>query len=84
LIEVHLYGRLRRLAVQSDVYRPSTVCVDLSETTVAQVLAALGLECAAVGHVFINGRYHAAPCDQVVRSGDRLGVFPPDMRMLYV
>jgi hypothetical protein len=83
LIEVHLYGRLRRLAAQSDVHRPSTVRVDQGEATVGQVLAALGLDQAAVGQVFINGRYYAAPFEQVVRSGDRLGVFPPDMRMLY-
>jgi hypothetical protein len=83
LIEVHLYGRLRRLAAQSDVHRPSTVRVDQGETTVAQVLAALGVDRAAVGQVFINGRYHAAPFEQILHPGDRLGVFPPDMRMLY-
>jgi hypothetical protein len=83
LIEVHLYGRLRRVAPQSGVYRPSTVRVDQCETTVEQVLAALGLDRTAVGQVFINGRYEAAPFGQVVRPGDRLGVFPPDMRMLY-
>jgi hypothetical protein len=83
LIEVHLYGDLRRLAAQSGVHRPSTVSVDLSEATVAEVLAALGLDRGAVGNVFINGRYHAAPFDQVVRAGDRLGVFPVNMRMLY-
>jgi hypothetical protein len=83
LIEVHLYGRLRRLAPQSGVHQPSTVRVDRCKTTVEQVLAALGLERAAVGQVFINGRYYAAPFEQVVHSGDRLGVFPPDMRLLY-
>lgn len=84
MIEVHLYGGLRRLAPQSAVYRPSTVRVDRSEATVAQVLAALGLDRAAVGQVFINGRYEAAPFEQLVHSGDRVGVFPPNMRMLYV
>lgn len=84
MIEVHLYGRLRRLAPQSGVHRPSIAWVDLPEGTVAQALAVLGIERAAVGNIFVNGRYDAQPWDRTVRSGDRLGVFPTDMRMLYV
>jgi hypothetical protein len=84
LIEVHLYGRLRRAAAQSGVHRPSVAWVDMTEGTVAQVLEALGLDRAEVGNLFINGRYTYAAVDLTVRSGDRVGVFPTDMRMLYV
>lgn len=84
MIEVHLYGRLRRLATQSGVHRPSVAWVDLPEGTVAQVIEALGVERETVGNIFVNGRYDPAALDQTVRSGDRIGLFPPDMRMLYV
>lgn len=84
MIEVHLYGRLRRLAAQSGVHRPSVTWVDLPVGTVAQVIEALGVEPEAVSNVFVNGRYDPAALDQTVRSGDRIGLFPPDMRMLYV
>ena len=84
MIEVHLYGRLRRLAPQSGVHRASIAWVDLPQGTVAQALAVLGIERAAIGNIFINGRYDAAAWERAVQSGDRLGVFPSDMRMLYV
>lgn len=84
MIEVHLYGGLRHLAPQSGVHRPSVVRVDVAEGTVAQVIARLGLDPAAVSNVFVNGRYTPGALEQTVRSGDRLGLFPPNMRMLYV
>jgi hypothetical protein len=84
VIEVHLYGRLRRLAAQSGVHRPSIVWAGIEEGPVAQVLEALGIDRSAVGNIFINGRYDPAALERTVRSGDRLGVFPRDMRLLYV
>jgi hypothetical protein len=84
LIEVHLYGQLRRAAAQSGVHRPSVTWVGMEEGTVARVLEVLGLDRAEVGNVFINGRYTYAALDLTVRSGDRLGIFPTTMRMLYV
>lgn len=84
MIEVHLYGQLRRAAAQSGVHRPSITWVELQEGTVAQILASLGLEQAEVGNVFINGRYVYAALDLTLRSGDRVGIFPANMRMLYV
>lgn len=84
MIDVYLYGRLRRHAEQSSVHRPSIARVDLPEGTVAQVIEALGVERAEVGNIFVNGRYDHAAWERTVRPGDRLGVFPRDMRMLYV
>lgn len=84
MIEVHLYGGLRRHAAQAAVHRPSVAWVDLTEVTVAEAIAALGIDRAAVSNIFINGRYERAPWEGVIRSGDRLGVFPSDMPMLYV
>lgn len=84
MIEVHLYGHLRRAAVKSGVHCPSIAWVDMEEATVAQVLEALGIDRAEVSNIFINGRYTPAALVQIVRSGDRLGMFPTNMRLLYV
>ncbi len=84
MIEVHLYGLLRRHAARSSVHEPSIAWVDLPEGTVAEVLEALGVERRAVSNVFINGRFDPAALERTVRSGDRVGVFPTNMRMLYV
>lgn len=84
MIEVHLYGRLRRHAAQAGVWQPSVARVDLPEGTAAEVLGTLGIDPSAVGNIFINGRYDPAAVERTVRSGDRLGVFPRDMRLLYV
>lgn len=84
MIEVHLYGRLRRHAAQSGVHRPSIARVDLPHGTVAEAIEALGVDRAEVGQIFVNGRYEHAAWDRTVQAGDRLGVFPRDMRMLYV
>ena len=84
MIEVHLYGGLRRHAAQAGPHQASVAWVDLPEGTVAQALARLHIERSAVSNVFVNGRYDAAPWERRVRSGDRVGVFPADMRLLYV
>jgi hypothetical protein len=52
--------------------------------TVGDVLFRLGIEPAReVGQVFINGRYVHAALATPVGDGDRLGVFPKNMAMLY-
>ncbi len=84
MIEVHLYGRLRRLAAQPGVWRPSIAWVALPEGTVAQVIEVLGIGPGDVSNIFVNGCYDQAALGRTVRSGDRIGLFPPEMRMLYV
>jgi hypothetical protein len=49
--------------------------------TVADALRRLDIAAAEVGNVFRNGRL--AEVGDVVRAGDRLGVFPSDMSLLY-
>jgi hypothetical protein len=49
------------------------------------VLQRLGIDPEAeVSNVFINGRYTYAAGGRDVVDGDRLGVFPKNMGMLYV
>jgi molybdopterin converting factor small subunit len=85
LVEVRLYGSLRRFAVVSAVDAESTaypLCAD--DDTVETVLLRLGIDPGSeVSNTFINGRYYYHALEMQVNDGDRLGVFPKDMGMLY-
>jgi len=57
MIEIHLYGNLRRHAEQPRAGRPSVVHLSSEDTpTLAQVLQQVGIAPGEVGHVFLNGR----------------------------
>ena len=49
--------------------------------TICDVLAHLGIGPAEVSNLFLNGEL-SAPTRRV-RGGDRLGIFPSDMALLY-
>ena len=77
-----MFGKLRRCVHQLEVTRESVAWLDLRlGDTVGEVLARLGIPDGEVSNVFRNGRL-AAPGD-ALEPGDRLGVFPPDMSLLY-
>jgi len=85
MVEVRLYGRLRRFAQDPRVTADSIAWVPLEEqATVEEVLRRLGIDPdAEVSNIFINGRYSPEARRMVVRGGDRVGVFPKEMAMLY-
>ncbi len=81
-VQVWLYGRLRRLASQTDVGSNSIVAVEISKgETVQGVLKRLGLGTEEVSNIFLNGRL--AGLGQEVTDQDRIGLFPQDMSLLY-
>ena len=81
-VQVWLYGKLRRLASQTDVGSNSVVAVEISEgETVRGVLRHLGLGTEEVSNIFLNGRL--AGLEQEVTDQDRIGLFPGDMSLLY-
>jgi len=86
MIEVRLYGSLRRFAENPAVTAESIAWVPAEPgDTVADVLRRLGIDAEQeVGQVFVNGRYFYEARERPVRDGDRLGVFPRNMAMLYV
>ncbi len=107
MIRVHLYGDLRRYGDQPRANRDTVVTLPASdESTVAEVLAAIGIEQDEVAQIFLNGQllkagssmapwlgYQTAVArmpanrshlETVIRSGDRLGLFPGRMAMLVV
>ncbi len=81
-VEVRLYGKLRRFGTLKEVNSDSTVAVEVSEgETVQAVLRRLGVAREEVSNIFLNGRL-AGP-EQEVKDGDRMGLFPRDMSLLY-
>jgi hypothetical protein len=82
-LEVHLYGRLRRFAENTDPRRQSVMRVNVARgETIRRVLERSGIPVSEVGtNIFLNGEYSSI--DRVVEKGGRLGVFPDDMNLLY-
>ncbi|HLB11810.1 MAG TPA: MoaD/ThiS family protein [Dehalococcoidia bacterium] len=81
-LEVRLYGKLRRFAAKKEVSSDSLIMVELPDVeTVQGVLERIGVAREEVSNVFLNGRL--AGLEQQVKDGDRLGLFPPDMSLLY-
>jgi len=83
MIEVHLYGKLRRFAEDPDPTSDTIVRVPVTEgDTIGRALARIGISLEEVGsNVFLNGEYSGL--NRPVNPGDRLGVFPDDMQLLY-
>jgi molybdopterin converting factor small subunit len=86
VVEVHLFGQLRRAARDPSPFGESIAWVRWQEgDTVGSVLRRLGIDPdAEVSNIFINGRYTYAAIGREVMEGDRLGVFPKNMGLLYV
>ena len=83
MIEVHLYGKLRRFSDNLDPSKDSIVNVSLNDgDTIAAIINRIGIPPDELGsNIFLNGGYSALT--RKVRDGDRLGVFPDDMQLLY-
>lgn len=83
VVEVRLYGRLRRFAENQDPTGDSIVLVPIgANDTVAAVAERLGIPREELGtNVFVNGRY--SRLSRPVHPGDRIGLFPNDMNLLY-
>ena len=83
LIEAHLYGKLRRFSDRSDPRRESVVHVPVEGgDTIRDVIECIGIPLDELGlNIFLNGEY--SNLSRPVRDGDRLGIFPDDMQLLY-
>jgi len=83
MVEVHLYGKLRRFAADRDPTSASVAKVPCrAGDTVSDIVDRLGIPHAELGsNKFLNGRY--ADMSTAVHDSDRLGLFPDDMQLLY-
>lgn len=83
MIEVHLYGKLRRFSDNLNPARDSIVYVPARNgVTIGDVARRIGIPENELGpNIFLNGEYSAL--SRKVKNGDRLGLFPDDMQLLY-
>jgi hypothetical protein len=81
MIEVHLYGLLRRLVPDSRPDEDTILVVEAVDgETFQELINRLGLARTDIGDSFINGRL-AREGDRV-GTGDRVGLFPFNMRLI--
>ena len=81
-VEIHLYGKLRRVADCPDVASDCVLHTSVQKgATITDVLAQVGISLDETSNLFLNGEL-SAPARRV-HPGDRLGVFPDDMATLY-
>ena len=85
MIEIHLYGNLRRFAENSAVNTESIARVEWrAGDSVADVLTRLGVDHVnVVSNIFINGTYNYRAREMRIKDRDRLGVFPRNISLLY-
>ena len=85
MVEIRLFGKLRRFAENPAVTAESIVRVSAEPgDTVADVLQRLGIDSEQeVGNIFVNGRYHYMAGEMSMQGINRLGGFPKNMAMLY-
>ncbi|MDP6402469.1 MAG: MoaD/ThiS family protein [SAR202 cluster bacterium] len=81
-VEIQLYGALRRYASQQRVNMESVVWLDIKPgATVGDALQRLSIADSEVSNIFHNGRLAAD--EEALQPGDRLGVFPANISLLY-
>ena len=83
MLELHLYGKLRKHAADTDPTAESILTVDfLDGDTVGSIIERIGIPQRDLGsNLFVNGRY--ADLSSTLQDGDRIGLFPDDMQLLY-
>jgi molybdopterin converting factor small subunit len=81
MIEVHLYGLLREIVPGSQASEDTILHIEARENEeFHQFVRRLGLESTDISDCFINGRL-ARKSDRI-KSGDRVGLFPYNMRLI--
>jgi len=83
MIKVHLYGKLRRFTDNQDPSRDSIITAPVRDgDSIESIVQRIGIPPKELGkNIFLNGEYSAL--ERKVSDGDRLGIFPDDMQLLY-
>ena len=81
MLEIHLYGNLRAMVPGSSSSQDTVLtCKHKTGETFSEFVHRLGLSMMELGDCFINGVL-AKPSD-VLKDGDRIGLFPPHLGIL--
>ncbi|MDF1539344.1 MAG: hypothetical protein P1Q69_10630 [Candidatus Thorarchaeota archaeon] len=81
MIDIHLYGRLRKLVKGSTASEDTVLHLDaIANETYSQIISRLGLTMKDMGDCFLNGTL--VKPDDIIKDGDRLGLFPFNMVLL--
>jgi hypothetical protein len=82
MIELHLYGKLRRFTDQREAAGDSVLMVECRPgDSVGEVLTRLGVPHEETSNIFVAGELCALT--KRLEDGQRVGVFPDDMALLY-
>jgi hypothetical protein len=82
MIELHLYGKLRRFTDEHSASGESVLSVACQDgDSIGDVLTRLGVPHEETSNIFVNGELRAL--SKVIKDGQRVGVFPDDMALLY-
>jgi hypothetical protein len=82
MIELHLYGKLRRFTGQQAATGDSVLSVPWREgDSIGDILTRLGVPHDETSNIFVNGELCAL--SKTIQDGQRVGVFPDDMALLY-
>jgi hypothetical protein len=83
MIEIHLYGKLRRFADKQDPTSDSVLHIPVKGgETIGDIVRHIGIPHEELGrNIFLNGKLSAL--SREVKDGERLGLFPWDMSLLY-
>jgi hypothetical protein len=82
VIEVRLYGKFRRLVPNATPMEDAVTTAPVQDgDTIEDVLRRLGIDVGEVSHLFLNAEYSGRR--RRINAGDRLGVFPREMGLLY-
>ena len=74
-IEVRLYAFLARYGPSNGIGKPPQTMEVAEGTTIRELLDVLNVPAEAVKIIFVNGVH--AEGGEVLKEGDRVGVFPP-------
>ena len=83
MIEIHLFGKLRRFSEQKSPLRESIVLLEARDgDSIRSIVERIGIPLNELGrNIFLNGEYSGL--DRPVKDRDRLGIFPDNMQLLY-
>lgn len=83
MIEIYLYGKLRRFAEQKSPVKESVIFMEAQENdSINSVISRLGIPPDELSStIFLNGEYSSL--NRSVKDGDRLGLFPDNMILAY-